>query len=113
MRDFMSRLGAPELIAFARHFCVGEVYGGFRSSPIVRLFRDFENRQKLSLPDAIPDINVDSLYVTRDLRHEIDFLERLELSCERQAIGEVLCGDFGNSDRRQIRSFGGPKAFGP
>ena len=49
-------------------------------------FRNFQNRQRLSLPDAVADIYFYGADEPGNLRVNVDHLIRLELSCERQDV---------------------------
>jgi hypothetical protein len=67
---------------------------GIGLGEVVVKLRDFEGGEELALSHAVADIDLDLLYVTGDLGHHVDFLERAEFGREDDGLGEALGGCF-------------------
>ena len=76
---------------------------GVGAAQVVAHLRYFESGQELALLHAVADIEIDFLDIAGDLRHHIDFLERLELGRQHEIPGEVFRRYFGHRDGGNIR----------
>ena len=69
-------------------------------------FRDFENREGLTLSHNIADVDIDLLHVTAHLGVDVDRLIRLELPGKGQYVTDVAPLRGGNAGGGDGRSLG-------
>ena len=70
---------------------------------IIGHFRDLDQRQELTFLNAVADIDIDLLHIAGNLRHEIDFLIRLEFSSQHHVVRYVFDGRFRHGNSGYVR----------
>ena len=97
MQGRVRRLGAVDLVLRARDLFLALLQLEYCLLQLRLQLRHFENRQRLALMNNVADIDIDVRHVAAHLGVNVDNLVRLELSGQREHMGNIAplrCGNF-------------------
>ena len=95
------RLRARQVSFSAADFLFGATYRGVGAGKLRCKFGDFQDRERLSRPHMVADIDVNHLDVAGYLRMNVDVLEWLEFSGDGQCIPHTVALGARNCFQRE------------
>lgn len=102
MGQFVRRLDAGRLVLGRRELGVGLLDPGGRLRELVLHLGDVERGENLAAAHAIANVHPHLSDVTGELRHDVHFLERLELGSQRDVGGEIASFNRGDPHCRKV-----------